>query len=67
MVPLDEWVKWMVWARAMTEQFERERRELAAERLRAQFRVLVTPAITKNSDPQSQVREQTEGVHDGNN
>jgi hypothetical protein len=51
MVPLDEWVKWMVWARAMTEQFERERRELAAERRRAQFQVFVTPAITKNFDP----------------
>jgi hypothetical protein len=40
MVPLDEWVKWMVWARAMTEQFERERRELAAMRLRREFRVV---------------------------
>jgi hypothetical protein len=40
MVPLDEWVKWMVWARAMTEQFERERRQLAAERNRREFRVV---------------------------
>jgi hypothetical protein len=40
MVPLDEWVKWMVWARAMTEQFERERRELAAMRLRTKFHVI---------------------------
>jgi hypothetical protein len=40
MVPLDEWVKWMVWARAMTEQFERERRQLAADRKRREFRVV---------------------------